>query len=143
MVRFQGCVSFTAVSTRLSAVEIPLAFVGIILLAVFIRIIAGSFDGSRVGAYIQSVGGELLDCSWAPFGPGWFGEKDSRIYAIIYRDSAGSVHRAHVKTSLFSGVYLTNDEIIDSPPPALSVNESAEEEKTRLRRRLAELERDS
>lgn len=143
MVRFQRCVRFTPVSTRHPALEIPFAFVGIILLVIFIRIIAGSFDGSRVESYIRSIGGELLDCSWAPFGPGWFGEKDSRIYAIVYRDSAGSVHRAHVKTSGFSGVYLTNDEIIEDSRPALPANESEEEEKARLRRRLAELERDS
>jgi hypothetical protein len=123
-------------------VEIPLAILGVIVLGIIIRVIAGSFDNSRVERYIQSIGGELLDCSWAPFGPGWFGEKDSRIYAIVYRDSAGAVHRAHVKTSVFSGVYLTNDEIIEDPRPAFHANESVEEEKARLRRRLAELEGD-
>jgi hypothetical protein len=107
----------------------------IILLAIIIRVIAGGFDGERVEQYIRSIGGELMDKSWDPFGPGWWGERNARIYQIIYRDREGCVRRAHVKTSLFSGVYLTNDVIIeDAPSPSI------EEEKKQLRRRLAELE---
>ena len=76
-----------------------------------------------------------IDKSWDPFGPGWFGEKDSRIYEIVYRDRDGRVHRDHVKTSMMSGVYLTNDRIVEDRP-----KRSVEEEKAELRRRLAELE---
>ncbi|HSJ04856.1 MAG: hypothetical protein ACAI34_19815 [Verrucomicrobium sp.] len=115
--------------------EVAFFIIVAIAFAVVIRVISGSFDGERVEQYVREMGGELLNKSWDPFGPGWFGEKDSRIYEIIYRDSAGRVHRAHVKTSMMSGVYLTNDRIIeDAPPPSI------EEEKQRLRRRLAELE---
>ena len=106
-----------------------------VVLAVIIRLCAGSFDGDRVERHIREMGGELVDRSWDPFGPGWFGEKDSRIYEIVYRDSRGVLHRAHVKTSMMSGVYLTNDRIIEDP------EESAADEKARLRRRLKELER--
>jgi hypothetical protein len=94
-----------------------------------------SDDGERVEAYIREMGCELLDKSWDPFGPGWFGEKDSRIYEIVFRDRAGFIHRAHVKTSMFSGVYLTDDRIVEEPP-----KETVEDEKERLRKRLAELE---
>lgn len=110
--------------------------VGVIILAIVIRLIAGAFDGDRVEQYIRDIGGELIDRSWDPFGPGWFGEKDSRIYEIVYRDRDGRTHRAHVKTSMMSGVYLTNDRIVADTPPR-----SVEEEKDQLRRRLAELER--
>ncbi len=106
-----------------------------VVLAIGIRLCAGALDGDRVERHVRDMGGELIDKSWDPFGPGWFGEKDSRIYEIIYRDSRGALHRAHVKTSMLSGVYLTNDRIIEEP------RESVEEEKARLRRRLAELER--
>ena len=136
---------------------IPGVFAIFIVLAILSRVLAGSFDGSRVEDYIRSMGGTLLDKSWDPFGPGWFGEKESRIYQIVYRDRAGYIHRAHVKTSTFSGVYLTNDHIIQNPaqlptprqiasnprPPALPADspESIEAEKAKLRHRLSELER--
>jgi hypothetical protein len=107
----------------------------VIGLTVVIRLVAGSFDGDRVEQHIRDMGGELIDRSWDPFGPGWFGEKDSRIYQIVYRDRDGSLHRAHVKTSMMSGVYLTNDQLIEDASLG-----SVETEKQRLRRRLAELE---
>lgn len=106
-----------------------------IVFAIVVRLISGGFDGSRVEDYIKSLGGQLLDKSWAPFGPGWFGEKDSRIYEIVYRDREGRIHRAHVKTSMLSGVYLTNDRVIQDLP-----KDAIEDEKARLRKRLAELE---
>ena len=109
--------------------------IGFIIFAVVIRLISGSFDGERVEQYIRDMDCELIDKSWDPFGPGWFGEKDSRIYEIVYRDRDGRVHRAHVKTSMMSGVYLTNDRIVEDRP-----KRSVEEEKAVLRRRLAELE---
>jgi hypothetical protein len=98
-------------------VEVSFFIFVIIAFAVLLRYLEGSFDGDRVQQYIQERGGELLNQSWDPLGPGWIGEEDSRIYEIIYRDSSGSVHRAHVKTSMMSGVYLTNDRIIKDPPP--------------------------
>lgn len=116
----------------------PVAFGSLIAVAVVIRLLAGSFDGDRVAAYIRGLGGELVERRWDPFGPGWFGEKDARIYAIIYRDRDGALHRAHVKTSMLSGVYLTNDRLVDAP-----VVSSVDAEKARLRARLAELERRS
>ena len=108
-----------------------------VIIAIVIRLCAGSFDAERVERHIKDMGGELVDKSWDPFGPGWFGEKDSRIYEIVYRDRTGSLRRAHVKTSMLSGVYLTNDKPADDLSGSV---ESVEDEKTRLRRRLEELE---
>ena len=116
----------------------PLIFIGFIVVAVLIRLAAGSFDGERVEQYIRDMDCELIDKSWDPFGPGWFGEKESRIYEIVYRDRDGRVHRAHVKTSMLSGVYLTNDRIIEDKPKL-----SVEDEKAALQKRLAELEQNS
>jgi len=115
---------------------VPILFL-MILIVVVVRLVAGSFDGERVEQYIRDMGCELIDKSWDPLGPGWFGEKDSRIYQIVYRDQDGRVHQAHVKTSMMSGVYLTNDRIIEDKPKL-----SVEEEKAALRKRLAELERE-
>lgn len=89
------------------------------------RLLAGSLDSERVKDYIHSLGGELLDCSWNPLGPGWFGEKSDRIYRIVYRDRQGRIHRADVKTSMFSGVYLTNDAILSDRDVAAARNKGA------------------
>ncbi len=112
-------------------------FLLFIVAAVVIRLVAGSFDGDRVEAYVQSRGWELLDKSWDPFGPGWFGEKDSRIYQIVFRDQSGAVRRAHVKTSMLSGVYLTNEQVVEAPPAPAS---TLEEENRRLKEKIKELE---
>ena len=42
-------------------------------------------------------------------GRGWFGEKNDRIYEVVYYDSNGEQHLATCKTSLLSGVYWTED----------------------------------
>jgi len=120
----------------------PFAIIVIfVIIAVVIRLIAGSFDADRVESYIRQNGWELVDRSWDPFGPGWFGEKDSRIYQIVYRDQQGNLHRAHVKTSMLSGVYLTNDQIVEhAKPPPDSSQVSVRDENERLRARIRELE---
>ena len=112
-----------------------------IIVAVLIRLMAGSFDGQRVEAYLKQHGWELVSRDWDPFGPGWFGGKNSRIYRITYRDRIGNLHRAHVKTSMLSGVYLTNDHIVESAPtPEPPGHESLRDENERLAARLRELE---
>ncbi len=121
--------------------EVVLAMIGIVIVVVFLRLAAGSFDGDRVERYVSERGWELVDRSWDPFGPGWFGEKDARIYQIVFRDQQGNTHRAHVKTSMLSGVYLTNDEIVDSAKlPEAPAETSLQEENRRLRERIKELE---
>jgi len=114
----------------------PFLIIGVAILAIVFRLIAGGLDRDRVEQYLRKKGCELIDKSWAPFGPGWFGEKDSRIYEVVYRDREGRIHRAHVKTSMMSGVYLTHDRVLED---AMEV--SVEEEKARLKKRLAELEK--
>jgi hypothetical protein len=112
-----------------------------IAIAILIRLMAGSFDGERVEAYINKNGWKLVDKSWDPFGPGWFGEKDARIYQVVYEDQQGDLHKAHAKTSMLSGVYLTNARIVQrseridhsGPDALLSENE-------RLKARIRELE---
>jgi len=119
-------------------------FILFAVIAIGSRFVAGSFDGDRVKRYIDEKGWELVDCSWAPFGPGWFGEKDSRIYEILYRDERGSLHRAHVKTSWFSGVYLTNDQVVEKGDDGEQQRVShLQDENEQLKRRIMELEKSS
>ncbi len=91
-----------------------LIFLGFIAIAIVIRLLAGGMDGDRVRAYIEKRGGRLLSSGWAPFGKGWFGEKNDRIYEVRYVDGDGNEHEAHCKTSMFSGVYFTEDRIVCS-----------------------------
>jgi hypothetical protein len=118
-------------------VLIPLA----IIVALVIRFAAGGLDHDRVKQYVEERGGKLISADWAPFGPGWFGEKSDRIYQVRYRDVDGNEHEAYAKTSMWTGVYLTEDRIVAyaSPPVDTQDVESLEEENRRLREELARL----
>lgn len=127
-------------------------FIGLALIVAFVifRLFAGSLDTGRIEDYLEDRGCELVDKSWDPLGPGCFGEKDSRIYDIFYRDEHGNLHRASVKTSMLSGVYLTNDEIVehadvpeDSEDPEDPALESVLEENEKLKARIRELEQEA
>ncbi len=113
----------------------------LIALMVVIRIGAGVFDHSRISAYVASLGGELLSCRWTPFGPGWYGEKRERIYAIRYLDSDGSEHSAYCKTSFWAGVYFTEDRIVRQSAAAPTERESLVDENRRLHQEIARLKR--
>lgn len=121
---------------------IIVVFAGI---AIVIRLVAGTIDADRIESYVRERGWTLLDRSWDPLGPGWFGEKNARIYQIVYRDCQGNIHRAHVKTSMLSGVYLTNDHVVEPAGKTMAEPNAADEdlrqENERLRKRIQELER--
>ena len=116
----------------------------------FLLFLSAGFDRSRIQDYFRRRGEHLLDMHWDPFGPGWFGEKDARIYRVRYRDSEGRTHAGHVKTSMWSGVYLTGNRVVKSSEkisvpgvpeePELLTYEEIEQEKVRLRKRLDELD---
>jgi hypothetical protein len=76
-----------------------------------------------------------------PFGPGWFGEKSDRIYAVRYLDKDGNEHEARCKTSMWTGVYFTQDEIVRHAKRPSDKQESLEEENRRLRDELERLKR--
>lgn len=76
------------------------------------RIVAGGFDGDRIEKEINARGGELISKQWSPFGKGWFGENSDRIYKVSYFDKDRNEHEAYVKTSMFSGVYFTEDKVV-------------------------------
>ena len=82
-----------------------------IVLLIVIRLFAGSMDKDRIDKYIASRGGELISKQWAPLGKGWVGDNSDRIYKVVYLDKDGHTHEAFVKTSMFSGVYFTQDNI--------------------------------
>jgi hypothetical protein len=112
-----------------------------IVAVILIRLAAGGLDRDRVREYVASRGGKVLEANWDPFGPGWFGEKSDRIYEVRYVDRDGNEHHAHCKTSMWTGVYFTEDTIVKyahGHPPAAS---ALEEENRRLREELERLKR--
>lgn len=115
-------------------------FAAFIVLAIVIRLFAGRLDGNRVGEYIRMQGGELIESRWSPFGRGWLGDKDDRIYQVRYRDRTGNIHQATVKTSMFSGVYFTEDRVVEQGSLGDSKATDLELENARLRARIAQLE---
>ncbi len=119
---------------------IGIGMILLILLVIVIRLLAGGMDHDRVRQYIASQDGRVLDVQWAPFGPGWFGEKSDRIYQVRYLDKNGNEHEAHCKTSLLTGVYFTQDQIVKhANQPTGWEAESLEEENRRLREELKKL----
>jgi hypothetical protein len=68
-----------------------------------------SLDKDRITEYVKQRGGRVISINWAPFGRGWFGEKNDRIYEVVYYDRQGNQHWATCKTSLFGGVFWTED----------------------------------
>ncbi len=81
------------------------------MLVIALRVVAHFMDKSRIIDYLGRRGFEVESIVWTPFGPGWFGEKNARIYEETYYDKKGKVYVQSCKTSLFSGVYLTDDSL--------------------------------
>ena len=84
----------------------------------------------------------MIEANWEPFGPGWFGEQEgNRIYAVRYLDRDGNEHEAHCKTSMWTGVYFTEDRIVKHAGRADGQQSSLEEENRRLREEVERLRR--
>lgn len=96
--------------------EMIAVIAGGVLCALAYRLVAGLLDKWRIRNYVTTAGGTVLSCRWSPFGPGWLGEKHDRIYSVGYLDNAGSEHRAYCKTSMFTGVYFSQDRRIGDQP---------------------------
>jgi hypothetical protein len=118
---------------------IPVAFA----IAIGLSVVVGSMDRERIRSYIESRGGKIIETTWAPFGPGWFGGSRESTYHVRYRDHEGNIRGAYARTSMWSGVYFTEDSIVQfvKAPIDEEVVESLEEENARLRAELDRLKR--
>jgi hypothetical protein len=90
------------------------AFLLVVLVCVIgvgFRLFAGSMDRQRIEDYIRQRGGRMISINWAPFGKGWFGEQNARLYEVVYYDRDGNQHMATCKTRNLGGVYFTDDQI--------------------------------
>jgi hypothetical protein len=79
-------------------------------------VLSMDLDKARITDYIQRRGGRLVSINWAPFGKGWFGEKEERIFEVVYYDKGGNQHFATCKTSMWTGVYWTEDRVTHGKP---------------------------
>jgi hypothetical protein len=127
----------------MEALGIFLVFCLMIGILIVIRLFLGPLDKGRIAEHIHAQGGRLVQSSWEPFGPGWFGSKNERIYAVHYCDGEGNEHRSYCKTSVLSGVYFTQDTVVQYArrSPVVS-QESLVEENRRLKARIAALDKD-
>lgn len=87
----------------------PEIFLLVIPLIVAVRVVADRMDRSRIRDDVGERGGVVEDITWHPFGRGWFGEKSDRIYEVAWTDSESASHVSWCKTSLFTGVYWSED----------------------------------
>jgi hypothetical protein len=122
---------------------IVLVILVVIGIAIAFRLFAGSMDRDRLRQYVEARGGKVIEATWAPFGPGWFGGNKERIYQVRYLDRDNNVHEAYARTSMWTGVYFTEDHIIQHAKPPIEEEEveSLEEENARLRSELERLKR--
>ena len=104
------------------------------LFAIGFRLLADRWDRERIQHYVAERGGSVNDITWQPLGRGWLGEKGDRIYKVDYTDGDGASHSASCKTSMFSGVYFTDDRTTSGVRP-LAI--------TRADREIATLEREN
>jgi len=95
----------------MEAVGFAVLAVVVIVAVIGIWSVSMSLDKDRITDYIQQRGGRIVSIGWAPFGKGWFGEKEERIYEVVYYDNTGNQHFATCKTSWWTGVYWTEDRV--------------------------------
>lgn len=129
-------------------------FIIFIMFVVFAMSVAGrGGDKERVRAYFAARGEELLDLDRKPFELSMRRDKSSRIYEVRYRDKIGNIHKALCKTAAFSGVYLSEDYVVEylhsyvaretnatlEPAPATADTAQLEQELQRLREENARL----
>ena len=114
-----------------------------VAVAIFFRLAAGSMDKDRIEQYLRARGCKPLEISWDPFGKGFWGEKNDRIYSVRYLDADGTMRSAWCKTNFWGGVYLSDK----NPTPPRSARKlpdnlavlQLEQENEKLREELERL----
>lgn len=100
-------------------------FILVVLIAVVIRLAAGASDHERINEEVARRGGTVTGITWEPFGKGWFGEKNERIYKVAWRDKDATHRTAWCKTSMLSGVYFSDETVAESDAPIVVPDQPA------------------
>lgn len=77
-----------------------------------------NLDKNRITKYLTNRGDSVTDITWKIFGKGWISESGkegggNRIYRIAYSDSYGNRKQAWCKTAMLSGVFITDENIVE------------------------------
>ena len=110
----------------------------VLVLSVIIRIAVGKTNHERIREYLGVRKCEVIKIKWSPFGVGWIGERDSVIYEVTFRTSAGLVKTQMCKTGVLSGVYFCDVEP-DWLSPVDVREKYLEEENARLKDEIQRL----
>lgn len=75
-------------------------------------------DKQRIRNHLRQRGDEPLSITWKIFGKGWISEAGengggNRIYKLAFYDRYGNKKQAWCKTAMWSGVFLTDELIIE------------------------------
>lgn len=73
------------------------------------------WDRDRVKAHIEERGGQLLSMKWTLDAPQFLFSRDvnARIYSVRFIDSGGETRQATCQTNWMSGVYLTEEALVN------------------------------
>jgi hypothetical protein len=74
--------------------------------------LANAYTKNNIHDFIEAQGGTLISLRWDAFGKSWFDNK-GKVYKISYSDKAGNIHKSWVLANVFTGVYLSEDSIIE------------------------------
>lgn len=95
-----------------SALVYAIAFAAV-LLVMFARYFLRDI---RIGAYIESLGGRVLELRKLRFDTRWAGYGKGPLYYICYEDRDGIRREAFCKVKRLSGVYLFEDSVAEPTP---------------------------
>lgn len=112
-----------------------------IVIAIIIRLVAGAMDGGRIEDHFSGEGKVFISKEWSPLGKGWFGDSSDRIYLVKYKDKDGHLHEAYCKTSMFSGVYITEDKIVEYNKKAINGIKDLQAENLKLKEEIERLKK--
>lgn len=117
-------------------------FIFFVIAVIGLGLYSVSGNKTRIKDYIESKGGELVEEDWQPFGKGWFGEDKESIYKIKYYDKKGNLHESWAKTSFFTGVFLSDDTIVEYSGKKDREEHNLEKENQELREEIARLRKE-
>jgi len=89
---------------------IAIAWIGVWLLSV-------NWDKKRIERYFAGRGCEVVETTWRPFARWWSGDRNETHYQVWYRDRDGTTWECLCKTSMFTGVFTTEEQVHFRPQP--------------------------
>jgi hypothetical protein len=75
-------------------------------------ILRDRWNRERIRRYFEDRGDAIIDLQWEPFAR-WFGEKNVTHYRVWYEDREGGKWECLCKTSMWIGVYTTDDRMYE------------------------------